>query len=103
MKQTVLILLIAGDWNFLADDEQRFSLKEADNGFVQAAAAPLHQHAAAWGRVLKGCADVHAGLLTHWSEQTLTASRTDRCLCSCPGWALTNMAVGVVSPRLETL
>jgi hypothetical protein len=38
---------------------------------------------------------VHAGFMTHWSEQTLTASRIDRCLCSRPGWALMNMKAGI--------
>ena len=76
-------VVLAGDWNFCPTDEPGFDLKNAVGSFAVNSENNF-QNAPAWKKILLPFTDIHAGYVTHWSEQRQSASRLDRVYAATP-------------------
>ena len=77
---------MAGDWNFLNDDETPMRMSDVNSQVIERA-AHQRQNASVWKPILNTLTEIHSlDIYTHFVSSSSSFSRIDRIYTSAPQW-----------------
>jgi len=85
--------ILVGDFNFLAEGEQRFRIGRPAPALSLARPMPVGTQQRRWMQVLSSWTELAQPLPTHYSASSQSASRIDRGWISCPSNQIVNMDI----------